>query len=72
MAKSFGQASEHIAIEERVIKEALDWLAKNQGANGNFPEVGKVSHRDMQGGAAKGLALTAFTLIAFLENQVNA
>jgi len=26
----------------------------------------------MQGGAAKGLALTAYTLIAFLENEVSA
>lgn len=48
--------------------QALEWLASNQAANGSFPEVGVVSHSDMQGGAAKGLALTAFTLIAFLEN----
>ncbi|XP_012262615.2 CD109 antigen-like isoform X2 [Athalia rosae] len=69
VAKSFGQAREHITIEDRIIKEALMWLTANQAPNGSFPEVGKVSHRDMQGGAAKGLALTAFTLIAFLENQ---
>lgn len=59
----------HITVEETIIMEALQWLAANQAANGSFPEVGVVSHSDMQGGAAKGLALTAYTLIAFLENS---
>ncbi|XP_043259825.1 CD109 antigen-like isoform X1 [Colletes gigas] len=68
VAKAFNQAVEYIPIENRIIDEAFQWLANNQAPNGSFPEVGKVSHRDMQGGAAKGLALTAFTLIAFLEN----
>nr|CAD7424613.1 unnamed protein product [Timema monikensis] len=69
VVKSFRQAMPHISIEENVIQEALQWLSNNQAANGSFPEVGKVVHSDMQGGAAKGLALTAYTLIAFLENQ---
>ncbi|XP_077268198.1 thioester-containing protein 1 allele S3 isoform X2 [Temnothorax americanus] len=69
VAKSFKQAADYIAVEDRIINEALQWLSNNQAANGSFPEVGKVSHRDMQGGAAKGLALTAYTLIAFLENE---
>ena len=60
-----------ITVEEKVIQEALQWLSINQAANGSFPEVGKVIHVDMQGGAGNGLALTAFTLIAFLENQVR-
>ncbi|XP_035739692.1 CD109 antigen-like isoform X1 [Vespa mandarinia] len=68
VAKSFRQATEYITIDNKVIDEALQWLSNNQAENGSFPEVGRVSHRDMQGGAAKGLALTAFTLIAFLEN----
>lgn len=67
VAKSFKQAAEYIPVEDRIIDEALDWLAKTQAPNGSFPEVGQVSHRDMQGGAARGLALTAFTLIAYLE-----
>jgi len=70
VAKSFKQAAEYITIEDRIINEALEWLSNNQAPNGSFPEIGKVSHRDMQGGAAKGLALTAYTLIAFLENEV--
>ncbi|KAK9304587.1 hypothetical protein QLX08_004027 [Tetragonisca angustula] len=68
VAKAFKQAAAYIPIEDRIIDEALQWLSNNQASNGSFPEVGRVSHRDMQGGAAKGLALTAFTLIAFLEN----
>ncbi|XP_011863302.1 PREDICTED: CD109 antigen-like isoform X2 [Vollenhovia emeryi] len=69
VAKSFKQAAAYIAVEDRIINEALQWLSNNQASNGSFPEVGRVSHRDMQGGAAKGLALTAYTLIAFLENE---
>ncbi|KMQ97464.1 cd109 antigen [Lasius niger] len=69
VVKSFKQAADYIPVEDRIINEALEWLSNNQAANGSFPEVGKVSHRDMQGGAAKGLALTAYTLVAFLENE---
>ncbi|XP_072743357.1 thioester-containing protein 1 allele R1 isoform X2 [Anoplolepis gracilipes] len=69
VVKSFKQAAEYITVEDRIINEALEWLSNNQAPNGSFPEVGKVSHRDMQGGAAKGLALTAYTLVAFLENE---
>lgn len=69
VAKAFKQAAVYIPVEGRIIDEALQWLSNNQAPNGSFPEVGKVSHRDMQGGAAKGLALTAFTVIAFLENS---
>lgn len=68
VARSFRQAMPYINIEEKVILEALQWLASNQAPNGSFPEVGQVSHKDMQGGSAKGLALTAYTLLAFLEN----
>lgn len=59
----------YIPIEEKIIIEGLQWLSNNQANNGSFPEVGYVSHSDIQGGSSKGLALTAYTLIAFLENQ---
>lgn len=71
VARSFKQAAEYITVEDRIINEALLWLSNVQAPNGSFPEVGHVSHRDMQGGASKGLALTAFSLIAFLENPVR-
>nr|XP_014289274.1 CD109 antigen-like isoform X3 [Halyomorpha halys] len=69
VAKSFYQATPHINVEDTIIKEALDWLVTKQEPNGNFPEVGTVSHTDMQGGAGKGLALTAYVLTALLENR---
>ncbi|KAL1124405.1 hypothetical protein AAG570_001034, partial [Ranatra chinensis] len=69
VARSFRQAMKYINVEEKVIEESLQWLSGNQDPSGAFPEVGQVSHRDMQGGSAKGLALTAYTLIAFLENR---
>ncbi|KAJ8680026.1 hypothetical protein QAD02_015813 [Eretmocerus hayati] len=67
VAKSFKQAEKYITVEEKIIADALKWLAEKQAPNGSFPEVGTVSHRDMQGGASKGLALTAYVLSAFLE-----
>lgn len=69
VARSFRQAAEHIAVEERIVREALDFLRNIQAENGSFPEVGTVIHRQMQGGAANGIALTAYTLVAFLENK---
>ena len=70
VARSFKQAQRHMAIEDRIIEQALNWVAVNQAVNGSFPEVGKVSHTDMQGGAGKGVPLTAYVLLAFLENKV--
>lgn len=69
VAKSFRQAAKYIMVDEEVINLALEFLANVQAANGSFPEVGHVSHKDMQGGSANGIALTAYTLITFLENQ---
>lgn len=71
VARSFRQAATHIDVEEKVIEDALTWLSKIQAPNGSFPEVGQVSHKDMQGGAGQGIALTAYTLVAFLENKVR-
>lgn len=70
VARSFRQAQPYITIEDHVIEDALKWLSANQATNGSFPEVGKVSHTDMQGGAGKGVPLTAYVLLAFLENKV--
>lgn len=69
VARSFHQASKHINIEPRIINEALSFLNKTQSANGSFPEYGQIIHRQMQGGADGNVALTAYTLIAFLENR---
>lgn len=70
VARSFRQAQPYITIEDSVIGDALNFLSVNQAINGSFPEVGKVSHVDMQGGSSKGIPLTAYVLLAFLENKV--
>ncbi|KAL7293106.1 hypothetical protein TKK_0013261 [Trichogramma kaykai] len=69
VAKSFKQADNYITVDSKIVDEALKWLSENQAANGSFPEVGIVSHKDMQGGSARGLALTAYVLSAFLEGD---
>ena len=69
VAKSFNQASKYIDIDQDVISEALDFLSSVQSDNGSFSEFGHVSYKTMQGGASKGIGLTAYTLITFLENK---
>lgn len=69
VVRSFRQASPYINIEKRIIDEALDWLESNQAFNGSFPEVGNIVHNDMQRGSGTGVALTAYTLLAFLDNK---
>uniref|UniRef100_A0A2M3ZFL5 TEP1-F n=1 Tax=Anopheles braziliensis TaxID=58242 RepID=A0A2M3ZFL5_9DIPT len=72
VAKSFQQAYKYISVESDIVDKALGWLSKGQSENGSFPEVGNICHKDMQGGAAGGLALTAYTVIAFLETREHA
>uniref|UniRef100_A0A2M4A5J7 TEP1-F n=1 Tax=Anopheles triannulatus TaxID=58253 RepID=A0A2M4A5J7_9DIPT len=72
VAKSFQQADKYISVESDIVDKALDWLSKVQSKNGSFEEVGNICHKDMQGGAAGGLALTAYTVIAFLETRERA
>ncbi len=69
VAKSFNEASKYIFVDQNIIKQALDFLSGVQSSDGSFPEVGQISHKDMQGGASKGISLTAYVLITFLENK---
>lgn len=70
VAKSFRRAARYIDIEDRIIEMALKWLSNLQREDGSFPEVGRILHKEMQSGSGNGVALTAYALIAFLENQV--
>lgn len=69
VAKSFRQASTFIDVDENIIDDALKWLSKNQNNDGSFTEIGTVSHKAMQGGSGKGVALTAYVLTSFLESR---
>lgn len=69
VAKSFRQAATFIDVDESIIDDALKWLSKKQNNDGSFAEVGTVSHKAIQGGSGKGIALTAYVLTAFLESR---
>lgn len=69
VVRSLHQADEHIDVDESIIDEALRFLVGTQAENGSFPELGNVIHADLQGPAGGGIALTAYTLLAFLENK---
>lgn len=69
VAKSFCQASKYIHVDQAHINQALFFLSQTQASDGSFTERGTVFHSDMQGGSSKGLALTAYVLVTFLENK---
>ncbi|XP_013779799.1 CD109 antigen-like [Limulus polyphemus] len=71
VVKSFHQALPYIDIDPAVIEQSLKWLSQQQMSDGSFNEPGEVHFKRMQGGAGKGIALTAYVLIAFLENQAQ-
>lgn len=48
------------------------FLISQQQESGAFAERGEVHHKQMQGGAAEGgFPLTAYVLVALLENHVQ-
>lgn len=65
----FRQAKTHIYIDQQIVDKALKWLVNVQKADGSIPEVGPIYHTDMQSGANKGIALTAYVIICFLEGN---
>jgi CD109 antigen len=72
VAKSFKQASSFIFIDNTIIQNAIAFLNSKQTQAGAFAEHGEVHHKDMQGGAKDGgYGLTAYVLVALLENGVN-
>lgn len=71
VARFFRQASKYTQVDEEIITNALEFLAKNQAANGSFVEVGTVLERQHALSMDKGVSLTAFALLAFLENAVK-
>lgn len=69
VAKSFCQALKYIEIDSEVIRSALNFLCMVQAADGSFPEVGSLFHKDMQGGASGGVSLTAYVLLSFMNYE---
>lgn len=69
IVKSLHQASKLISIDPEIIEQALSFLNETQASDGSFKEVGQIINSNMQGESSKGIALTAFTLITFIENK---
>ncbi|XP_075152774.1 CD109 antigen-like [Haematobia irritans] len=65
VARSFIQARKFTTIDEKIISDALAYLAKTQNDNGQFPQTGKLFHSSNQ----NELGVSAFILLAFLEDK---
>ncbi|XP_050934300.1 LOW QUALITY PROTEIN: CD109 antigen-like [Lates calcarifer] len=71
--RCFLQAQPYMRVDQSVLTRAMTWLLKHQGPQGEFTEVGRLIHTEMQGGLDNGsVALTAYVLIALLEDQTYA
>ncbi|XP_026197655.1 CD109 antigen [Anabas testudineus] len=67
--RCFLQARTFISIDAVVLHKASAWLAAQQGAEGNFVEPGRVIHTELQGGLDGPVSLTAYVLIALLQDS---
>ncbi|XP_077503862.1 CD109 antigen-like isoform X3 [Amblyomma americanum] len=69
--KSFAQAAPYTVIDPKVLENATAWLVARQQSDGSFNEPGEIIYKPMQSGAGSGPALTAYVLIALLENKAK-
>ncbi|KAL3260062.1 hypothetical protein MRX96_016533 [Rhipicephalus microplus] len=69
--KSFAQASPYTVIDPKVLENATAWLVARQQEDGSFNEPGEIIYKPMQSGAGSGAALTAYVMIALLENKAK-
>ncbi|XP_078468473.1 CD109 antigen-like isoform X1 [Lampetra planeri] len=65
------QAQHYITVDVNVISEARTFLLNNLLSTGQFEERGYVIHKELQGGSASHISLTAYTLLAFLEDATT-
>ncbi|XP_053692176.1 thioester-containing protein 1 allele R1-like [Sabethes cyaneus] len=67
---SFNIARTYIDIDWSVVEDAFRWLASIQTQEGTFNEVGRITEANVRGGVGlTKYSLTAYVLIAFLENE---
>lgn len=68
--RCFSQAQKSIPelfIDDQIIHKGVYFLLRKQTKENLFKEDGRVLHGAMQGGASKGVALTAYVLISLFE-----
>lgn len=70
VVKSFRDAQKFIAIDEIVIKEALQFVVSKQEADGRFREDGVIFHKSLQSGTGSGVAFTSY-LAAVIQEHVE-
>ncbi|XP_036438060.1 CD109 antigen isoform X2 [Colossoma macropomum] len=66
--RCFLQARAFIYIDEAVLMRTAYWLSAQQGPDGAFQEPGRVIHTELQGGLDSSVSLTAYVLMALLED----
>ncbi|KAI1895828.1 hypothetical protein AGOR_G00110780 [Albula goreensis] len=67
--RCFLQARQFISIDAAVISRTASWLVDQQKPDGSFNEPGRVIHTELQGGLDSSISLTAYTLMALLEDE---
>uniref|UniRef100_A0A8C8RMR6 Alpha-2-macroglobulin-like protein 1 n=1 Tax=Pelusios castaneus TaxID=367368 RepID=A0A8C8RMR6_9SAUR len=65
--KSFGQARLYVFIDEKHLKDALEWLHRHQLESGCFQSVGRLLNNALQGGVVDEISLSAYVTAALLE-----
>lgn len=66
--RCFLQARPFISVDAHVLEEVAAWLSAQQGADGRFEEPGRVIHTELQGGLDGPVSLSAYVLIALMED----
>uniref|UniRef100_A0AAX7SMA7 CD109 molecule n=1 Tax=Astatotilapia calliptera TaxID=8154 RepID=A0AAX7SMA7_ASTCA len=69
--RCFLQARPFINIDSNVLHSVAAWIASQQGHDGSFLEPGRVIHTELQGGLDGPVSLTAYVLIALLEDAID-
>lgn len=68
MLRCFLQAQEFIFIDTAILLRTTSWLLAQQQDDGSFAEPGRVIHTELQGGLDGPVSLTAYALMALLED----
>ncbi|XP_056620447.1 CD109 antigen isoform X2 [Triplophysa dalaica] len=67
--RCFLQARTFIPIDPNVMQRTALWLQSQQNPDGSFREPGYVIHSELQGGLDGPVSLTAYVLMALLEDD---
>lgn len=67
MLRAFLQARPFIPIDQKVLSATAAWLVQQQETDGSFGEPGSVTNPELRGGLDGPPSLTAYVLMALLE-----